>query len=442
MKATAYLTVGDPGSGKSYCRCASFLTQIWLREKSGLHYSNFPVKFDEMQSYVGSSVVVADWVKVIPAEEMAKWRNPDSPAGPWSYFGEEHGRPLAGAHVAIDEAHHYLPKGDRALLDKRKKWREWVSMLRHMGASVEFLTQNPDALDPEVIKICGGRFRLESTEDDRDPFLNVKMYEWYNLRAAFTGRYTPVTWEFEELARINGKSRGWQIQGARRIRLTPDLYKVYDSYSKPVTGKGAHGEQIATRVHPYQRHTRLGSVIRFLVINAPSYMTRVLLVAFFCWGIFCGGFNCLLMKGLHGPMMEVMNEQIAGSVSAANKSVTSENAEPTGTSQVEEIALDPVTWSVAADATVCSIADMQLTAAELYTRYCEYTLLEEQYEKMRGLSRNDVKLMSISKDVCCCEIEGEQFYLKQGDKLLDAYIFKLFPDRGMLLLSDGRYLRM
>jgi hypothetical protein len=101
------LTTGPAGSGKTYVRCARFLVDEWLPERSGVHYSNFPVFREKVAEFVAKKLgktaeEYLDRIQIIPESVLNGWVSGQS--GPWDYFKDKN---LDGCHIAIDECHNF-----------------------------------------------------------------------------------------------------------------------------------------------------------------------------------------------------------------------------------------------------------------------------------------------------------------------------------------------
>ena len=67
---------------------------------------------------------------------------------------------------------------------------EWAGEVRHRGCTVEFLSQHETKVHSIIRNEASLKRYMFNGEDRRDPWLKVKMGDWYNLRAKFflTGR--------------------------------------------------------------------------------------------------------------------------------------------------------------------------------------------------------------------------------------------------------------
>lgn len=263
------LTTGPAGSGKTYVRCARYLCDEWLPEKSGVHYSNFPVFRDKVAAFVAQKTgkpenELLERIQIIPEAVMATWISGQS--GPWDYF---HDKNLDGCHIAIDECHNFC--GAKTHQKVRARWQAWLGEIRHQGATVEFLSQSPEKVAREIHYEAGLRLSLVNSEDRRDPFLGILLGDWYELKAAFiSAEYQTVVWEVER-RNVDGK---WIEQNKRTFSLDPLYFEFYDSFSRPVQG----GEKAQGQQREFQKRTRRGLLWWFFKRNAFAIVPRAMLV--------------------------------------------------------------------------------------------------------------------------------------------------------------------
>jgi len=264
------LTTGPAGSGKTYVRCSRFLCDEWLPERTGIHYSNFPIFREKVAEFVSKRMGKAEEnllerMQIIPTEVMNTWISGQS--GPWDFF---HNKNLDGCHIAIDECHNFC--GAKTHHRVRARWQAWLGEIRHQGATVEFLSQSPEKVAREIHYEAGLRLSLINSEDRRDPFLGILLGDWYELKAAFiTGDYQTVVWEVER-RNVDGK---WVEQNKRMFTLDPRYFELYDSFSRPVQG----GEKSHGQPREYQKRSRSALVWWFFKRNAFSIVPRFALVA-------------------------------------------------------------------------------------------------------------------------------------------------------------------
>lgn len=289
-RAQFILTTGVSGSGKTYRRCAHFLTQEFLINNTGVHISNFPINFDGLQSYCnrhGIKVNVRERVKIIPDDILKTWLNGSS--GPWDYFTDED---LSGCHLALDEAHNFCSKKSRPAL--RDQWGKWLAELRHLGMTAEFLTQNESNMANEIMSQCEIRLEIINGENRIDPILHIRMADWYELKAKIFGKYIAPSFELEYM-QMKGK---WRVQKEVKFIRYEELFTVYDSFSKPVAGKGSG----KTEKRHYERMGWIRFLVWFFGTNFSPFLRMFIIIGLFCWLVFFGGigffFNMFLNKGL------------------------------------------------------------------------------------------------------------------------------------------------
>lgn len=285
FNATIVMTLGAPGCGKSYSRCARFLVDYWLKEKNGIHYSNFPVNRERVAAAVAKKdsgqefEVLVNRIQVIPEAVLKTWMSGES--GPWEYFADKE---LDGAHIAIDECHQYIRRqGGRGYIDVIKKWEDWLSTIRHKACTVEFLTQDPHKVAKCIEIHSSVRLQLVNSEDRRDPWFGVLLGDWYELRAGFVTReYETVIWEVEE-RRLLGR---WKPQETRRFRLDPYYFQFYDSFNV-ASHDGSKGAKAPER--EFQKRSRLGLLWWFCTRSWFRVALRLVVVAALLWLMTGGG---------------------------------------------------------------------------------------------------------------------------------------------------------
>jgi hypothetical protein len=285
LNATIVMTLGAPGCGKSYSRCSRFLVDYWLKEKQGIHYSNFPVNRKRVAAAVAKKdsgpefETLVSRIQVIPESVLKTWMSGES--GPWEYFADKE---LDGAHIAIDECHQYIRRhGGRGYVDVIKKWEDWLGTIRHKACTIEFLTQDPHKVAKCIEIHSSVRLQLINSEDRRDPWFGVLLGDWYELRAGFvTGEYETVIWEVEE-RRLLGR---WKPQETRRFRLDPYYFQFYDSFNA-ASHDGSKPAKAPER--EFQKRSRAGLLWWFCARSWLRVALRLVLVAALLWLMSGGG---------------------------------------------------------------------------------------------------------------------------------------------------------
>ena len=319
MHATIQYTTGLPGCGKSYVRCARFVPE-YLLNYDGDFYSNFPWNPDVIAEFcykvqqgrsfwyklfhpTKKKYTVEQFrnrMKTIPKDVLQEWIHGDS--GPWDYFNEKDFdgnfiRPIDGCHISIDEIHNFCPTTlhDEGKTEKRKQWQQWLGEIRHMGCTIEFITQSPDKVNRVIDQHTITRTSLSSIEDEIDPFFKITMRYWYELRAAFTGRYAQTVIQKDLMQKHNksGTNMTWKVIRSRKFPIDPRWFKFYNSFSAPHTG-GKASEGIERE---YQKRSKLGIVVWFLTNNFITIFLRFFIVALVIWLCVFGGLGWCITTG-------------------------------------------------------------------------------------------------------------------------------------------------
>jgi len=314
--ATVISTTGAPGTGKTYSRCARFLWDWWLPEEVGVHWSNFPVNIEKFVSKFSDA---EERIRLIPREELAEWAKCDGVRGPWSFF---EGVNLQGAHIAIDECHNYLRRTGKGVIANSDRWQRWLGEIRHLGCTVEFLSQDPHKVHQIVEQHSAVRIQLVNSEDRRDPIFGCLLGDWYELRATLTGQYETVVWQLEE-RRLNGK---WRQSGFERFTIQPEYFVLYDSFNTPQHG----GVKAAGQSREFQKRGRIGLFAWFCKRNWWRFLTRGAVAACVLWLCLGGGiswaiahFNAYVQTrmgpGKATPLPEPSEKKDSSSVAASVK---------------------------------------------------------------------------------------------------------------------------
>jgi hypothetical protein len=327
--ATVVLTTGVAGTGKSYRRAAVEIFNFLL-DGGGAHWSNFPFYPDKIARECASRTgkpaeTYLRRIKRIPKAELDSWeRSYDRPQshlcrGPFTYFkpipwpvwesGEldklSHGWAgkdfpetvvrfasddgdwmaginLVGAHVAIDECHNFCKASGSTPKHQREMWGQWLGEIRHIGATVEFLTQSPHKLAEEIVKEAEVRIDLLNVESERDPFFKIPMSDWYELKAGLlTGEYEAKVQLLERRC-VEGR---WVKHYSEFFRRDPFYFQFYNSYNKPQAG----GVNAPSKVYEFQKRSQKSLLLWFFKRNAWPVSSRILLSSFVVWLCFLGG---------------------------------------------------------------------------------------------------------------------------------------------------------
>ena len=277
VRAQFILTTGVSGSGKTYRRCAHFLVNDFLPNHTGVHISNFPINMDALEAYCIKNNIcknVRERVRIIPEDVIKTWLSGES--GPWDFFTEGD---LSGCHLALDEAHNFCSKKSKPY--HRERWGRWLGELRHLGMTAEFLTQAEGNMANEIMNQCEIRLEIINGENRIDPVMHMRMSDWYELKAKITGKYIAPSFELEYM-QMMGK---WKVMQERKFFREPEIFELYDSFSKPVAGNASgHSE-----LRHYERMSWPRFLLWFFGSNASTWFRLFVIIGLMSWLMFFGG---------------------------------------------------------------------------------------------------------------------------------------------------------
>lgn len=281
------MTVGGKGSGKTFRRGPHFVINEFLPDYNGTLYTTLPLFPEKIYAEVAKRTgrPVEDFegrIQIIPEEVLAKWRAFVS--GPWEYFKDVN---LDAAHVQFDECHNFAPEVGAPATHK-KLWADWLGEIRHMGCTVEFISQNHMKLAKNIKREAAIKLYIENMENDRA--LGVRLGDWWELTASITGTYKQ--WIAEDEHRE--KNERWQRMGRKLARIEPFYFQFYDSFSAPLGG-GQRGEG---EKRFFERYGRLKLLLWFLSRNILPVGWRFGFAGFVIWIALFGGLQTVMASVL------------------------------------------------------------------------------------------------------------------------------------------------
>lgn len=295
-RSTIMITTASMGAGKTYMRGAVYVAQEWLPYHKGLHVSNMPLKPDAMAKYCQRRYKrdcnAQERIIRMPAEMIQRWLDEKAVHGPWEEFGPGKRWSLSGTHVAIDEAHLFVPRAQ--FVERRRAWRDWIREIRHEGGTVEFLTQNLEALDNDLVKMCDIRYTISNRVSDRDPIFKIPMADWYELKGKISGEWSPVIQEHE---RRKNPERGWDLVNQRMQMLCQTYYDLYDSFSRPIRAEGQEGDEEEEEhkdVHEFERRGWVSLLLWFCRRNWWPMAVTSTIISVVLWVLLFGGIQFFL----------------------------------------------------------------------------------------------------------------------------------------------------
>ena len=234
-----FATIGASDSGKSYERMRWALEYFLPRPALGYLVCNLPFNVDEVASYFedlanrGKSDVDGDDVRrrlvvlgrdnpVLRSLRKREWGDDDEPV--------HHPRELlndvpmtAPCHVMLDEFHYYCARGDSQKW--QRMWKEWFSTLRGGATRMELISQDWLQVPEAIHKVCISNIVIIGAKSRRDGVFDILWIDWYNLRAAITGRWRSAYWVREKV-NIDGTD---EVSRTKKRILHPDFFRFYQS---------------------------------------------------------------------------------------------------------------------------------------------------------------------------------------------------------------------
>lgn len=440
-------------------RGAVFLAKDWLPFNEGLHVSNMPMKpaalADYCRRHYGRDCDAERRVIRIPDEMLARWRRfaeKDKETGellymdgPWDEFGPGKRWPLSGTHIAIDEAHLYIPSAEN--VEKRRAWRNWLREIGHHGATVEFITQNLEGLDKQVDKISELRYTISSRVSDLDFLLRIPMADWYELKGGLCGEWRPWIQQFEK-RRVD---KGWSNAARKMAELRPEFFELYESFSRPQAEEGDGGEAVHVVEHEFQRRSFPSLLWWFIRRHFERLFAAVAVLCLGVWMCFGGGVPLVLMWFLSfvkqftnseasaAPEQVEQVESVGYGPDRGKPEVGSElvDAAPDGSGL--ELPLETVVWS--GPEGVITVKDYSSLADEVRFLETQAAVQAEELEKFRKETGEVIVMTPERVTFSSGERVGIGQKISRSGKT-NVYITSISFPRREVLLSDGTVLTL
>lgn len=448
--STIILTTGVPGAGKTYVRASRFIVDDFLFNSSGVHYSNFPLNVDliakhhfeqlnkkKIFSFLHrrkKSVTIDDIKKrivVIPDSVLLSWRKELS--GPWDYFKDID---LRYCHIALDEIHEIIKPSSSS--EYVSKWDEFLGTIRHRGCTIEGLTQDIKSVHDCFKGRAALRYELVPLEDVRDPFLGIRLYDYYQLKASFTGDFhkSVVLVEFKKNA------FGRFIKNHQtRFLITPEYFPYYNSFSSALS----EGESDSDRSvqYEYERLTKIGLLWWFISRNCFPIISRFALFALFIWLCFGGGI-VLLINGFMAYTQSIQKSN-SSVTSISSDSIKSVNA-PCDIDLSLLTAPESDSSNILSDNESKNIQELEKNNSEKADASAEAQNETESDDETPTKKIEQFLFLSYLSPEYGILINGD--YIFRGMKFVEShyhggkYVSEINYKMGFILLSDGTALRL
>lgn len=296
--AVIQITSGVPGAGKTYSR-VRFLINDYLVNNTGLYITNLPLNVELIAQDVSKKMKVSkqsiiDRIVIIPENILKDFQAlkrcskqkaltyADFELFPPAVYFESLN--LSNAHIALDEFHLYFSR--KTSMDIKDLWNDWISEIRKNGCTFEAITQDVARIPPEFMGKVSVRVDLMPLDITRDPFFNIKMYDWYQLRASFTGQ---TSQKVQQVETHKGLLNKWVVSDFQKFTIVPEIYKYYHTSTRN-DGRKTDGE-----IPPFKRLSKMGLILWFIRRNFFSIFGRFCISIAFLWLTCFGGISALML---------------------------------------------------------------------------------------------------------------------------------------------------
>lgn len=343
-------TFGSPGSGKTYTRVRWLVEDFLVNNPDGMYITNIPLNISVIADHMSKVLTrndrlvtpeqIAARLHVIPDDVLIYWEKLnqienrdlnsfDSTTFPPTQYLQQFN--LEGSHIAIDEFHKYFGKRSPKLL--KKLWNDWFAEIRKTGCVFEGITQSYQQMAEEFLDKCSIRTELLNHSDLKDPFLYIRMGDWYELRAGLLGKEVLQRVTSRETIRSSTDSGklSWHPTGKNiTYVLSSDFFRFYDSF-RNLTGVSGR------RKSPAEIYGRK-VIFWFLRRNFMLIVPKIILVLVVSWFLLGGGFVFLVKtifssfsfvgkqnQPVKEKVVEVKNPVVSSGSQSSNKTLTSKS---------------------------------------------------------------------------------------------------------------------
>jgi hypothetical protein len=306
--ATIKFTVGVPGSGKSYTR-VRWILEEFIPNQDGILYTNLPLNVSEIVRYFKkknySAKVIKKRLVVIPDDVQKKWKQIQKNGmpianvdyvkhddgvdvesleyhekqyeyqGPWVYFQDKE---VEGSHILLDEIQKVVHT--RSPRDAKSLWGDWLSTIRHCGATIEFMTQRERRVPPEIKEIAETRLDIVPNKGHRLKYLPILNYDYYQLVKGLFDLDLNSSNVYESSASAGGRLKS---EHSKKYRFDPFYFKFYNT-------TGESSKKDTRKKEEWEKYSKYGLIKWFLSRNFPQCILACIYAYVIYFICFSGGF--------------------------------------------------------------------------------------------------------------------------------------------------------
>ena len=306
------LCVGQPGAGKSYSR-VRYIIDDYLINHKGVCITNLPLNLVAMQEYydkIGVKIDLLERIVLVDSGTYNEWADlhakPASVRKNWNIksmpvFDWLNSFDLTDGYICLDEFHRIYGKGFST--DYIKLWSDWFSEIRKTGAKFECITQDTVKLNADFLALAGNRVDIVPWSIARDPFLGIRIDDYYQLQASITNKYIQhyVEQEFIRITKRSGRSDFMHTQSTN-YAYDVRYFAFYNSFQKT---DGQQGQQLERWKEGFPK-----TLAWFMRRNSGKLISRFLIAVLLIWLFFGGGFMSLFAYPVQW-MMSSMSQKVS-----------------------------------------------------------------------------------------------------------------------------------
>lgn len=270
MKDVIALYTGGVGTGKSYNRGPVFVIKEFRHSSLSL-VTTIPLNVELLEKDYPE---LEGRIHVIGGEDLQALYALSDLNAVLQHIKELKGGDLNGTHIQIDEAHHFL--GTDVKNAEITEAGRVLGEIRHVGCSIEFLTQDRSKLHKLILKEMKVEYEIVDGDLGYHPLFGCSWGDLFELYAAWTGIRRRVSLIIK-MGYSGNTGKGKRLE-TKKVILTSRYFKYYNSFSTP------HGiEEAGSRQEQIHERGAIKGTLWFLGRNLTAMTWRIIFVVGMIW---------------------------------------------------------------------------------------------------------------------------------------------------------------